>query len=82
MTNEGWHGEAISYTLLALGEADDIQYELRNCIRGSYSIGGTENEDLAYELRKLVSRLEDCITDIENQPSQASMDTPDDEDEE
>ena len=73
-TNEGWHNVGSIKDIFQ--DADQIDYELRNCIRGSYT-SGTENEDLAMDLRRLANRLLEAAEELENRTtSQASLDTP------
>ena len=65
--NDGWNEEHLDETGVTdfLEKCDAIKYELYNCVRGSYAIGGDESEDLVRNLYDLREMLGDAISQIE-----------------
>ena len=66
--NDGWNKEHLDDTGVTdfLEKCNAIKYELDNCVRGSYAIGGDEPEDLVRNLYDLREMLGDTISQIEN----------------
>ena len=66
--DDGWNNEHLDDTGVTdfLEKCNAIKYELDNCVRGSYAIGGDEPEDLVRNLYDLREMLGDAISQIEN----------------
>ena len=63
---DGW-GDEIEETLEELfDKMNDIQYEVNNGVRGSYSISGDKVENLVAELQELSAMLNDNISYLED----------------
>ncbi len=67
INNDGWNNEHLDETGVTdfLERCNAIQYELDNCQRGSYAIGGDEPEDLVRNLHGIREMLDDAIIQIE-----------------
>ena len=65
--NDGWNEEHLDETGVTdfLEKCNAIKYELDNCRRGSYAIGGDEPEDLVRNLYDLREMLGDAISQVE-----------------
>lgn len=62
---DGW-GEDIQDVLEpAFSNLEDLMYEVRNCVRGTYAVNGTEVKDLVQEIEDCVAQLEEAAQDIE-----------------
>lgn len=66
-TIDGWNTEALEECGLmdTLQMASRIEYELRNCRRGSYEVSGTEPYDLILNLEFLIENLTQSIEAIQ-----------------
>ena len=62
---DGW-GDTIQDTLEPVfSNLEDLMYEVRNAVRGSYAVNGDTVEDLVQELRDRIAQLEEATDDIE-----------------
>ena len=67
INDDGWNNEHLDETGVTdfLENCNAIKYELDNCRRGSYVIGGDEPEDLVRNLYDIREMLDDAIIQIE-----------------
>jgi len=67
INDDGWNNEHLDETGITdfLERCNAIKYELDNCRRGSYVIGGDEPEDLVRNLYDIREMLDDAIIQIE-----------------
>lgn len=62
---DGW-GDTIQDTLEPVfSNLEDLMYEVRNAVRGSYAVNGDTVEDLVQELRDCIAQLEEATDNIE-----------------
>ncbi len=62
----GWNLNELADTGLmeVLSDASGIEYEISNCIRGSYAISGDTVEDLKDDLLNLAERLKEIAEQL------------------
>lgn len=60
----GWDKEELYSLTSALDEAQSINYEINNCIRGCYS-GADTYAELKERIKRLASKLEQAADDID-----------------
>lgn len=61
--DDGWNELAFDEIGLTdlIDNFDRINYEIQNCVRGSYGISGDTIDDLKWDLIQMRERLEDII---------------------
>ncbi len=67
-SNDGW-SDTIRDIVEEFGsEVEQVLYEVRNCVRGSYGGFGSTSADLAGYLRDIAGHIESAADEIENLP--------------
>ena len=77
---DGW-GDHIQCQLeQTFGNLEDLMYEVRNAVRGSYAVNGDTVQDLVGELRDLADQLSMNADDLEFEQDSLNEDIPTDRD--
>jgi hypothetical protein len=64
--NDGWNlNELADMGLMdVLSDASGIEYEIANCVRGTYAVSGDTVEDLKGDLLELAERLKEIAEQL------------------
>lgn len=78
---DGWGDHIQGQLEQTFGNLEDLMYEVRNAVRGSYAVNGDTVQDLVGELRDLADQLSMNADDLEFDQDSLNEDIPTDHDE-
>lgn len=78
---DGWGDRIQGQLEQTFGNLEDLMYEVRNAVRGSYAVNGDTVQDLVGELRDLADQLSMNADDLEFDQDNLNEDIPTDHDE-
>lgn len=64
---DGWDACSLFEVIEVLEKAAAIEYEIKNCRRGSYSVNGDTTEDLLNELDDLALELNSIVDNLKEE---------------
>ena len=77
---DGWGDHIQGQLEQTFGNLEDLMYEVRNAVRGSYAVNGDTVQDLVGELRDLADQLSMNADDLEFEQDSLNEDIPTDHD--
>ena len=77
---DGWGDHIQGQLEQTFGNLEDLMYEVRNAVRGSYAVNGDTVQDLVGELRDLADQLSMNADDLEFEQDSLNEDIPTDRD--